>query len=92
MVERIPDLAFEKNLQILLMDNFGSQDGAPWLRKSGSSTCSLCKDSKVEDISYFLIAFPKLEDEWAAFWYILNEKVSILITLKKIYSFILLKI
>ena len=30
----------------------------------------------MEDISHFLFACPKLEDEWATFWYILKEKVS----------------
>ena len=75
IVDRIPDLAFKRNLQIRLLGNFGLQYGAPWLRKSGSSTCSLCKDGNVEDISHFLFACPKLEDEWATFWYILKEKV-----------------
>ena len=58
------------------MGNFGLQYGAPWLPKSGSSSCLLCKDGNVEDISHFLFACPKLEDEWATFWYILKEKVS----------------
>ena len=57
------------------MDNFGLQYGAPWLRKPGSS-CLLCKDGNMEDISHFLFAFPKFEDEWVTFWYILKEKVS----------------
>ena len=69
-------LTFKRNLQIRLMGNFGLQYGAPWLRKSGSSSCLLCKDGKVEDISHFLFACPKLEDEWATFWYILKEKAS----------------
>ena len=76
IVDRIPDLAFKRNLQIWLMGNFGLQYGAPWLRKSGSSTCLLCKDGNVENISHVLFACPKLEDEWATFWYILKEKVS----------------
>ena len=58
------------------MGNFGLQYGASCLRKSGSSSCLLCKDGNVEDISHFLFACPKLEDEWATFWYILKEKVS----------------
>ena len=33
IVDRIPDLAFKRNLQIWLMGNFGLQYGAPWLRK-----------------------------------------------------------
>ena len=91
IVDRIPDLAFKRNLQIQLMGNFGLQYGAPWLPKSGSSTCLLCKDGHVEDVSHFLFACPKLEDEWATFWYILKEKVSNSDYLEKIYSFILLK-
>ena len=65
----IPDLAFQRNLQIWLMGKFG-------LQKSGSSTCLLCKDGNMEDISHFLFACLKLEDEWATFWYILKEKGS----------------
>ena len=76
IVDRTPDLAFKRNLQIRLMGNFGLQYGAPWLRKSGSSTCLLCKDGNVENVFHFLFACPKLEDEWAIFWYILKEKVS----------------
>ena len=38
---------------------------------------------KVEDISHFLFACPKLEDEWATFWYILKENFQIPITVKK---------
>ena len=91
-VDRIPDLAFKRNLQIRLMGNFGLQYGALWLRKSGSSSCLLCKDGNVEDISHFLFACHKLEDEWATFWCILKEKVQILITLKKIYCYNLFKI
>ena len=30
----------------------------------------------MKDISYFLFACPKHEDEWATFWYILKGKVS----------------
>ena len=83
IVDRVPDLAFKTNLQIRLMGNFGLQYGAPWLRKPGSSTCLLCKDG----ISHFLLVCPKLEDEWATFWYILKlrKRFQILITLKKIY-------
>ena len=92
IVDRIPDLAFKRNLQIRLMGNFGLQYGAPWLRKSDSLTCLLCKDGNVEDISHFLFACPKLEDEWATFWYLLKEKVSNPDYLEKIYSFVLLKI
>ena len=66
------------------MSNFTLQYGASWLRKSGSSTCLLCKDGNVEDISHFLVACPKLEDEWATPWYILKERFQILITLKNI--------
>ena len=58
------------------MGNFGLQYGVPWLRKSVSSTCLLCKEGNVEDIFHFLFACPKLEDEWATFWHILKEKVS----------------
>ena len=58
------------------MGNFGLQYGAPLLRKSGSSTCLLCRDGNVEGISHFMFACPKLEGEWATFWYILKEKVS----------------
>ena len=58
IVDRIPDLAFRRNLQIQLMGNFGSQYGAPWLRKYGSSTCLLYKDGNVEDISHFFVCFP----------------------------------
>ena len=76
IVDRISDLAFKRNLQMRLMGNFGLQYGAPWLRKSGNSTCLLCKDGNVEDISHFLFACPKLEGEQATFWYILKEKVS----------------
>ena len=76
IVDKIPDLAFERNLQIRLMGSFGLQCGASWLRKSGSSTCLLCKDVNMEDISHFLFACSKLEDQWATFWYILKEKVS----------------
>ena len=76
IIDTIPDLAFKRNLQIRLMCHFGLQYGAPWLRKSGSSTCLLCKDGNVEDISHFLLACPKLEDEWATSWYTLKEKVS----------------
>ena len=83
IVYRIPDLAFKRNLQIRLMGNFGLQYGAPWLRKSGSSTCLLCKDGNVEDISHFLFACPKPEDVCTTFWYILKEKFHIPITLKK---------
>ena len=75
IVDRIPDLASKRNLQILLMGNFGLQYGAPWLRKSGSSSCLLCllcKDSNMEDISHFLFACPKLDNEWATFWYSFN--------------------
>ena len=61
IVARIPDLAFKRNLQI--MGNFGLQYRALWLRKSGSSSCLLCKDGNVEDISHVLFACPKLEDE-----------------------------
>ena len=85
IVDKIPDLAFKRNLQIWLMGNFGLQYGAPWLRNSVSLMCLLCKDGYVEDISHFLFACPtcKLEDEWATFWYILKKKFQILITLKK---------
>ena len=76
IVDRTPDLVFKRNLQIPLMGNFGLQYGAPWLRKSGSSTFLLCKDGNVENVFHFLFACPKLEDEWAIFWYILKEKVS----------------
>ena len=69
IVDRIPDLAFKRDLQIRLMVTFGLQYGAPWLRKSVNSTCLLCKDGNVEDIYHFLFACPKLEDEWATFWY-----------------------
>ena len=76
IVDKSPDLGFKRNLQIRLMGNFGLQYGAPWLRKSGRSTCLLCKDGNVENAFHFLFACPKLEDEWAIFWYILKEKVS----------------
>ena len=76
IVDRTPDLAFKRNLQIRLMGNFGLQYEAPWLRKSGNSTCLLCKNGNVENVFHFLFAYPKLEDEWAIFWYILKEKVS----------------
>ena len=56
IVNRIPDLAFKRNLQMRLMGNFGY--GTPWLRKSGSSTCLLCKNSNVEDIFHFLFVCP----------------------------------
>ena len=92
IVDRIPDLAFKRNLQIRLMDRFGLQYGAPWLRKSGSLSCLLCKDGNVEDIPHFVFACPRLEDEWATFWYILKEKVSNSDYFEKIYSFNLLKI
>ena len=58
IVDRIPDLAFKRNLQIQLMGNFGLQYGTPWLRKSWSSTCLLCKDGNVEDTSHFLVCLP----------------------------------
>ena len=87
IVDRVPDLAFKRILQIRLMGNLGLQYGAPWLRKSGSSMCFLCKDSNVEDISHFLFACHKIEDKWATFWYILKEKVSNSDYLEKIYSF-----
>ena len=86
IVDRIPDLAFKRNLQIRLMGNFGLQYGAPWLGKSGSSTCLLCQDGNVEDISHFLFSCPKLENEWATFWHILKVKVSNSDYLEKIYS------
>ena len=73
IVDRIPDPAFKRNLQMRLMGNFGLQYGAP---SSRSSTCLLCKDGNVEDISHFLFACPKLEDEWGTFWYIIKENVS----------------
>ena len=63
IVDGIPDLAFKRNLQIRLMGNVDLQYGAPWLRKFGSSTCLLCNDGNVEDISHFLFACPKLEDK-----------------------------
>ena len=58
------------------MGNFGLQYGAAFLREAGSSTCLLCKDGNVEDISHFLFACLKFEDEWTTFWYIHKEKVS----------------
>ena len=65
IVDRIPDLAFKRNLQIRLMGNFGLQYWAPWLWKSG---CLLCNNGNLEDIShFFLFACPELEDEWAIF-------------------------
>ena len=76
IADRAPDLAFKRNVQTRPIGNFGSQYGAPWLRKSGSSMCLLCKDGKVEDIFHFLLTFPKLEDEWATFWHILKGKIS----------------
>ena len=91
LVDRIPDLAFKRNLQIRLMGNFGLQYGAPWLRKSGSSMCLLCKDGNVKDISHFLFACPKLEDE-LLYGIFSRKKFQIPITLKKMCSFILLKI
>ena len=58
-------------------------NGQFWLTIRGSLvtevwelTCLLLKDGNMEDISHFLFACPKLEDEWATFWYILKEKVS----------------
>ena len=92
IVDRIPDLSFKRNLQIRLMGNFGLQYGALRLRKSGSSMCLPCEDGNVEDISHFLFACPKLKDEWVTFGIFSRKKFQILITLKKIYSFILLKI
>ena len=91
-VDRIPDLAFKRNLQIRLMGNFGLQYGALWLRKSGSSSCLLCKYGNVEDIFQFLFACHRLEDEWATFWCILKEKVSNSDYLEKIYCYNLFKI
>ena len=40
------------------------------------SSSLLCKDGNVENVSHFLFACPKLEDEWATFWKFLKEKVS----------------
>ena len=82
IVDRTPDLAFKKianmaNGQIWLTIK------ALWFGNSGSSTWLLCKDGNVEDISHFLFACPKLEDEWATFWYILKEKVHFIENLDK---------
>ena len=52
------EIVDRRNLQIRLMGNFGLQYGAPWLRKSGSSTCLPCTDGNLEDISHFLVSLP----------------------------------
>ena len=74
IVDKTPDLVFKRNLQIRLMGNYSLQYGARWLRKSGSSTCLLCKDGNTEDIFHVLFACPKLKDEWATFWHLSKEK------------------
>ena len=83
IVDRIPDLAFKRNLQIRLMGNFGLQYGAPWLRKSGSSTCLLCKDGNVEDISRFCLLALNLKMNGLLFGIFSRKKFQIPITLKK---------
>ena len=48
-----PDLVRHLDVQIRLMENFGINNGVPWLTNTDSELFRLCKES-VEDVSHFL--------------------------------------
>ena len=92
IVDRIPDLAFKRNLQIRLMGNFGLQYGAPWLRSLEVQRVYFVKTVTWKIFLIFCLLALNLKMDGLLFGIFSRKKFQIPITLKKIYSFILLKI